>query len=68
MEESLYAYELLGFPKPKETTSSLFKARQVLQRRYGNIHVHFGEPLSLREYFSREGSDPRIDYSLVVMT
>ncbi|VDN01024.1 unnamed protein product [Thelazia callipaeda] len=51
LEESLYAYELFGFPKPKETTTGLFKAREILCKRFGHIYVKFGEPLSIRKYF-----------------
>ncbi|KAM9356015.1 dihydroxyacetone phosphate acyltransferase [Pholidichthys leucotaenia] len=48
LEEVLYARELLGVPKPKESTSGLFKARKVLSEDYGSIHVYFGQPVSLR--------------------
>ena len=51
LEEKLYAYELLGVPKPKESTSGVFKAATILQENYGSVHLHFGETLSLREYF-----------------
>nr|XP_057927233.1 dihydroxyacetone phosphate acyltransferase isoform X2 [Doryrhamphus excisus] len=48
LEEALYARELLGVPKPKESTSGLFKARKILREDYGSIHVYFGQPLSVR--------------------
>ncbi|CAL8316800.1 unnamed protein product [Boreogadus saida] len=48
LEESLYARELLGVPKPKESTSGLFKARKVLSEDYGSIHVYFGHAVSVR--------------------
>ncbi|KAF3703056.1 Dihydroxyacetone phosphate acyltransferase [Channa argus] len=48
LEEALYARELLGVPKPKESTSALFKARKVLSEDYGSIHVYFGQPVSVR--------------------
>ncbi|RXN01344.1 hypothetical protein EOD39_7073 [Acipenser ruthenus] len=48
LEESLYAHELLGVPKPKETTSGLLKARKMLGDDFGSIHVYFGHPVSLR--------------------
>ena len=51
LEEKLYAYELLGVPKPKESTSGVFKAASILQENYGSVHLHFGETLSLRDYF-----------------
>ncbi|KAK7906909.1 hypothetical protein WMY93_015521 [Mugilogobius chulae] len=49
LEESLLAHELLGIPKPKETTTGLFKATKVLQEDYGCMHVNFGRPLSVRD-------------------
>ncbi|XP_041353504.1 dihydroxyacetone phosphate acyltransferase-like isoform X2 [Gigantopelta aegis] len=58
LEETLYAYELLGVPKPKESASGLLKARSILQEDFGNIHIHFGEPLSLRQYM-----DGKVDRS-----
>uniref|UniRef100_A0A8D0EAG4 Dihydroxyacetone phosphate acyltransferase n=1 Tax=Salvator merianae TaxID=96440 RepID=A0A8D0EAG4_SALMN len=48
LEESLYARELLGVPKPKESTSGLLKARKILSEDFGSIHVYFGQPVSLR--------------------
>ena len=47
LEEALYAYELLGVPKPKESTTGLLKARRILSEKFGNIHVYFGDPVSL---------------------
>ncbi|EEB19015.1 Dihydroxyacetone phosphate acyltransferase, putative [Pediculus humanus corporis] len=52
LEEILFAYELLGIPKPKESTKGFFKALSILNENYGNIYVNFGEPISLKEYFS----------------
>ncbi|XP_035232663.1 dihydroxyacetone phosphate acyltransferase-like [Stegodyphus dumicola] len=51
LEETLYAYELLGVPKPKESTRGLIKARKVMSDYFGNVCVRFGEPVSLKEYF-----------------
>ncbi|KAK3093759.1 hypothetical protein FSP39_019822 [Pinctada imbricata] len=62
LEEKLYAYELLGVPKPKESTSGLLKARSVLQEDFGNVHMHFGEPLSIRRY--TDGKADRSVHSL----
>ncbi|XP_064601492.1 dihydroxyacetone phosphate acyltransferase-like [Liolophura sinensis] len=62
LEERLYAYELLGVPKPKESTSGLLKARSVLSEDYGSIHVHFGEPISIRQFSA--GKIDRISHSL----
>ncbi|KAM3861005.1 dihydroxyacetone phosphate acyltransferase-like [Diretmus argenteus] len=49
LEESLLAHELLGVPKPKETTMGLLKASSVLQENYGSMHVNFGQPVSVRQ-------------------
>ncbi|XP_054717047.1 dihydroxyacetone phosphate acyltransferase-like [Uloborus diversus] len=51
LEETLYAYELLGVPKPKESTRGLIKARKVMSDFFGNVYVRFGEQISLKDYF-----------------
>ncbi|KAL4630450.1 dihydroxyacetone phosphate acyltransferase-like [Arapaima gigas] len=48
VEESLLAYELLGVPKPKESTMGLLKARKVMDEDCGTMHVVFGHPVSVR--------------------
>ncbi|XP_023228673.1 dihydroxyacetone phosphate acyltransferase-like [Centruroides sculpturatus] len=50
LEEILYSYELLGVPKPKESTKGLFKARKILQQNFGNVYVQFGNPISVRDF------------------
>ncbi|XP_069625445.1 dihydroxyacetone phosphate acyltransferase isoform X1 [Ranitomeya imitator] len=63
LEETLYAYELLGVPKPKESTSGLIKARKILSDDFGSIHVYFGKPLSLRSL--TPGRLNRSQYNLI---
>ncbi|NXN83043.1 GNPAT acyltransferase, partial [Bombycilla garrulus] len=63
LEESLYAYELLGVPKPKESTSGLLKARKILSDNFGTIHIYIGQPVSLRTLAS--GRINRCPYNLV---
>ncbi|XP_037305583.2 dihydroxyacetone phosphate acyltransferase-like [Pungitius pungitius] len=63
MEESLLAQELLGIPKPKESTTGLLKARKVLQEDYGTMHVNFGRPLSVRHLC--RGKINRSQYNLI---
>lgn len=53
LEEKLYAFELLGVPKPKESTSGLVKARGILNDDYGNIFIKFGTPMSVRQFCGR---------------
>ncbi|XP_040823722.1 dihydroxyacetone phosphate acyltransferase isoform X2 [Ochotona curzoniae] len=63
LEETLYAYELLGIPKPKESTAGLLKARRILSENFGSVYVYFGDPVSLRSLASgRMGRSP---YNLV---
>ncbi|XP_028295492.1 dihydroxyacetone phosphate acyltransferase-like isoform X1 [Gouania willdenowi] len=63
LEESLLARELLGVPKPKESTAGLLKASRVLQEDYGSMQVNFGQPLSVRKLC--EGKINRSYYNLV---
>ncbi|XP_060947003.1 dihydroxyacetone phosphate acyltransferase [Limanda limanda] len=62
LEESLLAHELLGVPKPKESTTSLLKATKVLQEDYGAMYVNFGRPMSVRQMC--EGKINRCQYNL----
>ncbi|XP_054910199.1 dihydroxyacetone phosphate acyltransferase isoform X3 [Poeciliopsis prolifica] len=62
LEEALYARELLGVPKPKESTSGLLKARKILSENYGSIHVYFGQPVSARSL--AEGRVDRSQFNL----
>jgi glycerol-3-phosphate O-acyltransferase len=48
MEAGAYARELSGGEKRKEDFRALLRARKVLGRRYGRLHVQFEEPVSLR--------------------
>ncbi|XP_050295744.1 dihydroxyacetone phosphate acyltransferase isoform X2 [Anthonomus grandis grandis] len=50
LEETLFAFELLGIPKPKESTSGFFKSLKIVKERYGCIYFHFGEPIYVREF------------------
>ncbi|XP_029632087.1 dihydroxyacetone phosphate acyltransferase isoform X1 [Salmo trutta] len=63
LEESLLAHELLGVPKPRETTMGLLKARRVLEEDYGSMHVYFGMPLSVRQL--TKGRVDRCEYNLL---
>ncbi|XP_073950627.1 dihydroxyacetone phosphate acyltransferase [Choristoneura fumiferana] len=57
MEQSLFAYEHLGVPKPKESTGGLLKALHRLNDNFGNIYINLGAPLSVREYLNNAASD-----------
>jgi glycerol-3-phosphate O-acyltransferase len=47
VEESTMVDELQGGAKTKESVAGLVRARKYLQRRFGSVHVSFGEPISL---------------------
>jgi len=47
VEESGMVEELDGGQKSEESVLGLFRARKYLQRRFGSVHVSFGEPISL---------------------
>ncbi|XP_030763491.1 dihydroxyacetone phosphate acyltransferase [Sitophilus oryzae] len=51
LEESLFSFELLGIPKPKESTSGFFKSLKIIKENFGNMYIHFDKPISIREYF-----------------
>ncbi|XP_055346787.1 dihydroxyacetone phosphate acyltransferase-like [Paramacrobiotus metropolitanus] len=59
LEEFLYARELLGIPKPRESTSGLLKARKVLGDCHGSIWFHMGRGISVRDFLTG-----RVDRSL----
>ena len=47
VEESGMVGELGGGKKTEESVIGLLRARKYLQRRFGSVHVSFGEPISL---------------------
>ncbi|OAD62171.1 Dihydroxyacetone phosphate acyltransferase [Eufriesea mexicana] len=55
-EELLFAYELLGIPKPKESTAGLLQSLSILQKSYayGCIVCNIGEPISACQFLSME--------------
>ncbi|CAL8081175.1 unnamed protein product [Orchesella dallaii] len=51
LEETLYAHELLGQPKPKESTNGLLRALRWLgSQQYGSIYVNFGNFISVNQF------------------
>jgi glycerol-3-phosphate O-acyltransferase len=49
VEEGAMVSELEGARKQEESVLGLVRARKVLRRRFGSVHVNFGEPLSVAE-------------------
>ncbi|CAG9789044.1 unnamed protein product [Diatraea saccharalis] len=63
MEQTTFAYEHLGVPKPKESTRGLLKWVSTLNDQFGNMYINFGEPMSVKEYlkhipYTRESLKP----------
>jgi glycerol-3-phosphate O-acyltransferase len=49
VEEGAMVGELEGGRKSDESMMGLMRARKYLQRRFGTVHVNFGEPISLAD-------------------
>lgn len=63
MEEQLFVYELLGIPKPKESTSGLIKGiKHITSQRMGKIYFDFCTPITLNDYFG--GKANKFSHSL----
>jgi glycerol-3-phosphate O-acyltransferase len=67
VEEGSMVDELQGGEKTQESLLGLMRARRFLQRRFGTVHIHFDEPISLaaamgdqREAFHLS-SDPGVE-------
>ncbi|MEZ4332874.1 MAG: 1-acyl-sn-glycerol-3-phosphate acyltransferase [Myxococcota bacterium] len=54
VEESGMVDELGGAKKADESVIGLLRARKYLQRRFGSVHVSFGEPISLADALGRD--------------
>jgi glycerol-3-phosphate O-acyltransferase len=54
-----YVREAKGGGKERESFSWFLKVVRRLRRRYGDIHIRFGEPLSLRDFYG-EAAAPAV--------
>ncbi len=54
LEGNSYITEMHGKKKKKETMGGFFRSLSVLRRKYGQVHVNFGEPLLLTDFLDRE--------------
>lgn len=61
-EELLFVYELLGVPKPKESTVGLLQSLSILQKpyAYGCVVFNIGEPISASQFLSMEHRKAKI--------
>ncbi|KAK0083595.1 hypothetical protein PV325_008532 [Microctonus aethiopoides] len=52
LEESLFSYELLGVPKPAESTTGLFRSLSILreQSAHGHVYFHVSPPISALKF------------------
>mmetsp|Transcript_5430 Transcript_5430/g.8014 ORF Transcript_5430/g.8014 Transcript_5430/m.8014 type:complete len:1058 (-) Transcript_5430:2574-5747(-) len=57
LENGAYSNELQGQSKTKESLSNLLKARGVVKNNYGDIHIRFAEPISLKNYIDHVGDN-----------
>ncbi|MFZ5564924.1 MAG: 1-acyl-sn-glycerol-3-phosphate acyltransferase [Thermodesulfobacteriota bacterium] len=57
IEEASYISESKGGEKKAENLPQLISARKSLKTRYGKVYVNFNEPLSIRDYLARTGTD-----------
>lgn len=53
-EEQLFVYELLGVPKPKESTKGFLKALKIMDEQFGRIYIDFGKPISVKSYLGTQ--------------
>jgi glycerol-3-phosphate O-acyltransferase len=53
VEGKTYISELSGQPKEKESFFGFLKVIPALRRRYGKVHVSFGEPIHLNQLLQR---------------
>ena len=59
MEGGSYLAELGGKQKKNESLLDLLSAVRLLKRRFGTVHVNFGEPLLLSQFLDAEQPDWR---------
>jgi len=59
VEARTYIGELSGRPKKKESIFGLLRTLPALRRRFGKVHVNFGEPIALDALLQRHAADWR---------
>ena len=70
LEVGEFAAQESGFAKEKETFGWLVRSVRSLRRRYGDIHVRFGQPISMRAVMDpdRTGTERRQDLQRLATT
>ncbi|HEY8538938.1 MAG TPA: glycerol-3-phosphate 1-O-acyltransferase PlsB, partial [Steroidobacteraceae bacterium] len=57
VEGKTYIGELSGKPKEKESIMGMLRALPALRKRFGKVHVSFGEPIHLDDVLARHAPD-----------
>jgi glycerol-3-phosphate O-acyltransferase len=57
VEGKTYIGELSGQPKEKESVFTMLRALPALRKRFGKVHVSFGEPVHLEEVLQRHAPE-----------
>lgn len=57
VEGKTYIGELSGAPKEKESVLGMLRTLPALRKRFGKVHVSFGEPIHLDEVLDRHAPD-----------
>ena len=65
LEEQLFVYELLGVPKPKESTKGFFKALKIIDERFGKMYLDFGEPISVKKFMGASCASDRMKRAVI---
>lgn len=68
LEDKLYSYELLGIPKPKETTLGLINSIKNMDDQYGNIYINFASPFSLQKYIKDLNANGKNNENNIIST
>lgn len=53
LEEKAYIHEIEGGQKEPESLKQVIKARKSLTARYGKVYVNYSDPISLKDYLSK---------------
>ncbi|MCB0340493.1 MAG: glycerol-3-phosphate acyltransferase, partial [Bdellovibrionales bacterium] len=57
VEDKVYGTENTRKKKEKENLHSLLKARGIFRRKYGEVLIHLGEPISLSDYSTKRSEN-----------
>lgn len=61
IEDTVFGEENTGQVKKKESFVALLKARSIFQKKYGDVSLHFGEPISIEQFDKKFRAGPDAD-------